>query len=177
MVKRLRLLLPLTAVVAVAAGCGSSGSSYTVVADTTITTASFPAQQLIPRINRICREEWPEILENFAKYSRWHEDEGAARKRFAESARLSLMAGIDFHIFDQIHRLGAPKGHEQEIEEAIGSMQSAVERAQKGLEPVSSVAEVDALFAEYNARARELGLDECLVDTARLHTLEELPAF
>jgi len=163
--------------VAAAGGCGGSNgdpaNDYSVVASTTVAAASFPEAQLVPRINSTCRSVWGKILDNFAKYSRWHEnDPGTPREHFAENVRLSLMAGIDFHIFDRIVNMGAPPSQKREIEVIIGTMQSAVERAQKKLAPVGSVAEVSSLFAEYNQRARRYGLDECLVDEARLGGLE-----
>ena len=87
-------------------------------------------------------------------------------------APIGACAVIDFHIFDSIRILGAPQGEEREIEEIIGPMQSAVERGQKKLVPVSSVAQVSTLFGEYNRRARQYGLDDCLVDESHLKKLE-----
>lgn len=169
------LLFLATLAVVGGAGCGGSsdaGQPYVVQADTTVTVASIPEAQLVPRINSICRQGWVTILDNFAKYSRWHEnDGGSASARFAEAVRLSLLAGIDFHIFDEIHDLGAPQSERREIESIIGTMQSAVERGQKNLAPVSSVAQVSRLFADYNRRARRYGLGDCLVDEARLRGL------
>jgi hypothetical protein len=151
---------------------GSPASTYEVVASTTVATAAYPEDQLVPRIERICRKAWPVVIDNFVKYRSWQDSKESSRKLFAKSARLSLMAGIDFHIFDEIYQLGAPRGEERGIEEMIGSMQLAVELAQKGLEPVSTVPRIARLFADYNERAESYGLDECLVDEARLGRLE-----
>jgi hypothetical protein len=159
--------------IAMSVGCGGDAEqTYSVMADTTVTTASFPEPQLIPRINKICRQAWGVILDNFVEYSSTQNPTEPAKKRFTEAVRLSLLAGIDFHIFDEIYRLGAPRGTKRDVEEIIGSMQSAVERGQKNLAPVSSVAQVSALFGYYNQRARRYGLGDCLVDEAHLHRLK-----
>jgi hypothetical protein len=128
--------------------------------------------QFILRVSKICRRAWVTILDNFAKYSSWQDPKVSKRKRFEEAVQLSLMAGIDFHIFDQIRNLGAPKGDEREIEEIIGPMQSAVEREQKKLVPISSVAQVSAPFDGFNQRASEYGIDDCRVNENRLKKIE-----
>jgi hypothetical protein len=157
----------------IASGCGSSDSeTYSVSADTVVTTATIAKAGYVPRINAICRKAWPVISENFALYSRTQSPGAPERKRFESPARESLIAGIVFYIFDGIYNLGAPKGEEREVEKVIGTMQSASERGQKRLAPVSSVSEVADLYGEYNQRARRYGLDECLVDEARLRKLK-----
>jgi hypothetical protein len=162
------------------AGCGGDsggasaegGHAYSVEADTTVTTANIAKARFIPRVNKICRQAWVVILSNFTEYSETQDPKLSKRARFAEAVQLSLMAGIDFHIFDLIYRLGAPPGEERETEKIIGSMQSAVEQGEKRLVPISSVAQVAALFGDYNQRARRYGLDDCLVDNARLRKLK-----
>jgi hypothetical protein len=138
------------------------------VADTTVTTASFPTEQLVPRINRICREGWPVIVDNLHQFRGWQDPKDTAKKRFTEAVQLSVTAGIDFHIFDIIYQQGAPPGKEGEVEEIIGSMQSAVERAQKGLAPASSPSQVVTLFGDFNQRAQRFGLDDCPVEAKYL---------
>jgi hypothetical protein len=147
---------------------GSSDQTYSVESDTTVTTASIAQSKYVPRINRICRKAWGVIVNNFAEYSKWQNPAFSARRRFIEAVRLSLIAGLTFYIFDPIHRMGAPRGEESEMEEVAGALQSASERAGKGLAPVSSVAQVAALYGDYNQRARAYGLDDCLVDAAHL---------
>jgi hypothetical protein len=163
-------------VTAVAAGCGGSDSSnaqtYSVEASTVITTASIGKPQFVPRVNKICREAWVEILDNWAEYSSWQDPKESARKRFSEAVQLSLLAGIDFHIFDEILNLGAPKGEEREVEEIVGPMQIAVELGQKLRPSLYSVAEVSEHFDEYNQRAQRYGLDDCLVNEAHLSQIE-----
>lgn len=175
LIKRTPVLLVVAILAAVVgAGCGDSSgaASYNVVADTTVTTASFPKAQLVPRINKICRNAWGTILDNFTEFSRWQDPKMPERKRFEEAVQLSLTAGIVFHVFDSIYRMGAPPSEKRRVEEIIGAQQSASERGQKGLAPVSSIAQVEELYGEYNQLARSYGLDECLVDEARLKKLE-----
>ncbi|HMJ72192.1 MAG TPA: hypothetical protein VK471_02380 [Solirubrobacterales bacterium] len=131
----------------------------------------LPKAQFIARVNKTCREAWAIIFDNFAQYSSWQDERVSQRKRFSEAIRLSLMAGIDFHIFDNVRRLGAPKREESDIEDIVGPMQEAIERGQR-LGPLHSIAEVEALFSKYNERARRYGLDDCLVDAQRLRPIE-----
>jgi hypothetical protein len=175
------LLVVLAAVSSAVVGCGGNASgdedqTYSVVADTTMTTASIAKAQYIPQVNKICRQAWAIIHHNFKEYSGWHETkhptEAVKKKRFVNAVRLSLLAGIDFHIFDGIYRLGAPKGEERRLEEIIGPLQSAVERGQKNLAPISSVAKLATLFGEYNKRARQYGFADCLVDEPHLQPIE-----
>jgi hypothetical protein len=166
------------------AGCGGESSSgdelsshsdtYDVEADTTMTTAANLDQaEFLARTEEICRRAWKPILKNFAEYSSWQHRKMPERKRFVEAVQLTLLASIDFYIFDEIYNLGAPKGEERETEEIIGTMQSAVERGQKKLEPIASVAQIVNLFDEYNRRASRYGLsDECLVDEPHLRPIE-----
>jgi hypothetical protein len=166
------LLVVATAAAAAGAGCGGSESTaetpYRVEADTTVTTASFAKARLVPRINKICRRGWAKIAKNFDEYSSWQDPKEDATKRFTEAVKLSLMAGVDYRIFDEIYRQGAPRGEERKVEKIIGSMQSAVERGQKGLAPVSTPAQVLALFGDFNQRARRFGLHDCLFDETDL---------
>lgn len=174
LIKRSIVLLAVATATALAgSGCGGSSgaaeNTYSVEADTVVTTASFAKAQLVPRINKICRQAWVVITDNFTEYSSWHNSKKGPPRRFAEAVRLSLLAGIQFHIFDGIYRLGAPQGEEPEVEAIIGSMQSANERGMKQLAPVSSIAQISELYGDYNQRARRFGIDDCLVDEARLH--------
>jgi hypothetical protein len=164
------------AVVAIAAsGCGGADSDnerqgFVVKADTTVTTASLTKAQFVAHVNDVCRRRWPVILQNFVEYSgslspRWSEE-----KRFANAARLSFMAGVDFHIFDQIYKLGAPSGEEHNVEAVIGAMQEAVERGERQVRIISPV-ELQALFGKYNEIALHYGLGECSVSGAHLPVL------
>lgn len=167
------------ACVALSVGCGgssgaegSSGRPYSVEADTTVTTAKEIAPPTYrPRVNKLCREAWAIIVKNFSSYSSTQEASLSRKKRLEEAIQLSLLAGIDFHIFDEIYRLGAPSGMEREVERMIGSMQSAVEQGEKKLIPIETTAQVAHEFADYNRQAHRLGLDDCLVDEAHLNKL------
>jgi hypothetical protein len=166
---------------AVVAGCGGGGDdasagdedhTYSVEASTTMTTADIGKAQFIARVNKICRKAWATILDNFAEYSSTQDPKLSERERLTEAIQVSVLAGIDFHIFDNIRYLGAPRGEETEVEEMIGPFQSAVERGQKQLVRVSSVAQLSELFKDYNQRARRYGLDDCLVDNGHLQQIE-----
>lgn len=86
---------------------------------------------------------------------------------FAAAIERSLLAGVDFHIFDNFRILGSPPGDERTLEEMIEPFQAAVELGQKKIEPVNTLDEVAELFANYNVRARDYGLLDCLTQILR----------
>jgi hypothetical protein len=172
------LLMAAAICIAVLAGCGGGGDSsssnaaqtFTVRADTTMSAGSVTRAAFVARLNEVCRKKWVKILDNFAKYSSWQYPNESRKKRFADSVRESLLAGIDFHIFDNIYRSKAPRGEKVTLEEIIGAMQEGVERGQR-LRPVYSLAQLKALFVKFNQRASQYGLDDCLVNEAHLKGL------
>lgn len=167
-------MLVATLVAVMIAGCGGEASSgdedYVPRASTTMTVASPPISRLafVKRVNRICRQAWTTVRENFADYTSWQDPAWNDRRRFEDAVRSSLLAGIDFHIFDNIRILGAPPGEEKPIEAMIGPFQAAVELGQMGRWRAHSVTEIPPRFSEYNHRARRYGLDDCLVDMAHM---------
>lgn len=174
-------LLPLvTAAFVASGGCGGGternrDEGYQVAADTTITIASptITKAQFVARVNALCRKALAKVIDNFAIYSKTQDPQLSDAEKFADAAQLSVLAGIDFHIFDSIRRLGAPRGQVRAIEEIIGSMQFAVESGQRQNPPkLHSVADMAKLFGDYNKRASQYGLDECLVTAAHLGQIQ-----
>lgn len=162
---------------AVIAGCGGAGGDkqpYKVQASTTVATASprLTEAQFVSRANRLCREGWKTVVHNFVEYNGWQEGKAGKKATFAESVRLSLLAGIDFHIFDEIQRLGSAPGQEKQLEAIIGALQEAVELGQLKRWQAYSAAEVPPHFRKFNPRAQSYGLGDCLVSQARLRALE-----
>ena len=157
-----------------AAGCGGSGGgTYVVRADTTMTVADdLNREEFVHRANGICREAWPVILQNFADYRRSQARSLGEPKLFDKVVRQSVLAGIDFHIFDNIYRLGAPPGQPSAVEDIIGPMQRTVETGQRGYWHAHSVADLEARFRDYNLRARRYGLLDCLANYAHLGSIE-----
>jgi hypothetical protein len=164
----------------IAAGCGGGEgegegeTTYTVEASTTMTAASPAISKpvFVKRMNKICRQAWIIIVDNFAEHRSWQDPDESERDGFADAVRNSLMAGVVFHIFDDFRVLGAPPGEEQRIEAMIGSFQAAAEMGQKELWTAYSIEDVSSQFSEYNRRAERYGLGDCLVDDAHLQPLE-----
>jgi hypothetical protein len=168
------------ALAAMVAGCGgdnggasaeTGAKTYSVEANTTVTTTSISKGRFISRVNQTCREAWVIILDNYRVHSSTQDPKLSKRERFAEAIRLSVLAGIDFHIFDNIRFLGAPRGEAREVEEIIGPMQFAVEQGQQGVH-VTSIARLSSLFTDFNQRAHQYGLDDCLVNASHLGKIE-----
>jgi hypothetical protein len=161
------------------AACGGSSdvagkTAYDAEADTTMTTSSPPLTKarFTQQINKRCRRVWIAILNNWAIYTRTQDAKLGEKARFAQAVQYSLLAGIDFHIFDGIYRLGAPPGDERTIERIIGPMQEAVELGWKGKWVASSAAQVAEHFRLFNERARQYGLDDCVATDSRLRPIE-----
>ncbi|MGC1853261.1 MAG: hypothetical protein WA687_12565 [Solirubrobacterales bacterium] len=160
------------------AGCGDDGSddrqAYVVQAGTTMTVASPPITktQFVARINKICRKAWVTVTDNFAVYSETQDRDLSKSARLAEAIQLSLLAGIDFHIFDNFRILGAPTGQEDEIEAIIGPFQESVELGWINRPRLRSFPQVAEHFDEYNQRARQYDLDDCLVDQEHLSRIK-----
>jgi hypothetical protein len=171
-----RLVVAVVAAIAVAAvGCGGSaggdssahdGHEFSVEGNTTATiSASLTKAKFVAHVNSLCKRKWPFILHAFREY---RGDLGTSEprlsntQRFVKATRLAYFASIGFHIFDEAHRLGAAPGQKRAVEEVLGSMKEGIERGQRQ-RPVTSRAQVKALFAEYNRLAHRYGLDECLV--------------
>jgi hypothetical protein len=181
-IKSLVFLLVVAALVGtIVAGCGGDGGdasagdgskAYDVEASTTMTTASITKAQFVKRVNQICRQAWVVVLDNWDEYSATQDRKLSQRERFEEAVQLSLLAGIDFHIFDEIRQLGAPRGEEGTVEEMIGPFQAAVELGWKKRWTAHSVAEVTPHFKVYNQRAGQYGFDDCLVDESHIKPIE-----
>jgi hypothetical protein len=159
-------------------GCGDESSDdrqgYTVQAGTTMTVASPPItkSQFLRRINKFCRQAWAVVTDNFAVYSETQDRDLSKNARLADAIQFSVLAGLDFHIFDNVRILGAPKGQEEEIEEIIGPFQASVELGWMGRPRLRSFAQMADHFSKYNQRARQYGLDDCLVDQAHLSKIK-----
>ncbi len=156
-------------------GCGGAnsgtGQASSTKADGAQTTASMTKAQFTAHFNDVCRHAWGEILKNAAEYSKWQSPHLSEKKNFARTVRYSFMAGFDFHIFNEIHALGAPQQQEHRGTTLIFTMKEAVEKAIHRLW-LSTPARLAALFADYNRAARRYGLDDCLVAGSHLPHVE-----
>jgi hypothetical protein len=178
-----RTFLPLSILVAVLAiaSCGggdngntSAQSNYTVQADTTEIVASPPItkRHFKTYINGVCRKAWVTLIHNWYFYRRHQNATMSIDARFASAVQYSLLLGIDFHIFDDMHMLGSAPGEQHAIERVIGPMQYAVETGEKGYWHAHSIADLERQFGTYNGRAHRYGLDDCLVNKLHLHAIE-----
>lgn len=176
------LTLGVLVVVMALIGCGGGSATgegmtaFDVEADTTMTPAAkLTKADVIAHMEKVCPKAWRRIRSNFALYLRTQHRKRSHRERTASAIRVSLMADIDFHIFDDLHAFGAPPGEKIRLERIIGAMQEAVERGQR-LGPLHSASEVVELFAKFNRRGSRYGLDACLVDRAHLKFLAPMPS-
>ena len=169
----------------VAAGCGSSASedasgsgeaAFEVRADTTMATAdSLTKQKFLTHVNSLCERKWLPILKAVKQTARVRlkSPRATQRQRFIVGVKLSYFASLDFHLFDEIHRLGAPPGERRTVERLIGAMQEGVERGERQV-TATSPSQIEAVFTRYNRLARNYGLHDCLVAGAHLPHPDEI---
>lgn len=161
-------------------GCGGAGGGsdaerarpYKPEGSTMMTTASITKAQFLSLANKQCRRAWKIILGNWHEYSDAQDRELPRRKRFEEAVQLSLLAGIGFHIFDEIRQIGAPQGEVRTVEGIIAPFRVAIELGWKKRWLAYSAAEVTRHFGTYNDRAGRYGLHDCLVTTQRLQSID-----
>lgn len=166
--KETRLLTAAIAIAAMLTGCGGGTAdprgekSFTVVAATTMTTGALTKSQFVSRVDRICRRNWPVIIESFASYSSEY-PHMRPRPLFAKTVRAMFLSMLDFRVFDAIRKLKAPIGDKLAVEHVLGEMQLAVERDQRELHTYTPD-QLTRQFAAYNQAAQQYGLGgECLV--------------
>lgn len=177
---RMPVSIVITLILAVAiasAGCGGTDGAngdrpYTVDASTTMLVTDITKAQFVAYMNKVCRQAWITITDNFAKHRSWQDPTESEKDGFADAVRNSLMASIIFHIFDDIRVTGAPPGDARRIERIIGPFQEAAEKGQKEYWTAYSIDEVTVQFETYNRRAQQYGLSDCLVSNAHLRPIE-----
>jgi len=164
----IKLALAALGVIALLPGCGNGDSNdFRVRASTTVSVAPITKQQFLKRANAICRHAWSEVLGNYASYSRRHSSELDEKTLFAKSLRATFLPGFDFHAFDRIYDMGAPRSQKKSVESVIGALQRAIEFGQRRIR-IDGLAEFATVFQDYNVKAHKYGLDDCLVDATRL---------
>jgi hypothetical protein len=157
---------------AVAVGCGGasddpsgSGASKSPVSVASMYIArTVTKPEFVAHANSICRRRW-RFVHNSVRQTRvlWarQHPQVSAQDNYVRSVRLSYFAAINFLIFNEIRRYGSPPGQARAIGEVIGAVHVASLRGEHG-KPLTSVAELKRLFADYNRKARAYGLDQCL---------------
>jgi hypothetical protein len=177
---RLVAVLATAAAVALAAGCGGGASAdpqesggveaSTQTGPTVTTVSSLTRQRFVARANSLCRRRWRLVL-NAVRQTRvlWGREHPhvSTHQNFVRSVRLSYFASINFLIFDEIRRWGAPPGEARAVEKVTGAMEDVIVRGERHL-PTTSVAQLKAMFAGYNRLASSYGLGECLVAGSHL---------
>lgn len=163
---------------AIAVGCGgasnnpagNSAGESVVGVSSIFAVKSLTKPEFVAHANDICRRRW-RFVQNSVRETRvlWGKQHPrvSTQDNYVRSVRLSYFAAINFLIFNEIRRYGSPPGQEQAIGEVIGAIHEASLRGERG-EPLTSVAELEELFAGYNRKARDYGLDECLATGSHL---------
>ena len=127
----------------------------------------LPKRKFVAKINTACRYAWRKIRHDYRESKFRRKPTQSLEAWRTEALKLIVVGGIDFHIFDAIRILHSPPHDERVLEETVGPMQEAVERAQR-VNPVRSTSELPARFSEYNRHAAAYGLKACLVTPAHV---------
>jgi hypothetical protein len=117
--------------------------------------------EYLARSNKVCRESWVAMLQEFDRYKRERGSSETDAELFAYVSKNSLLSFIQFW-FDDISYLGAPKGEKQQVEQMLEALQLAVFGGEE--QRISNPALFSAVFSSFNRLASEYGLDECVVD-------------
>jgi len=153
-------------------GCGGEagdsssergGLTYSVEADTTVTTGTFSEDEVFARAKKMCKNRQTLIRNLFELYREQH-PRAAGAKLIAGASYSLILPGIEF-MFDDLYMTGGPEGDEDaaaEIEEMIGAMQYAIETGEKKYP--ASAQRIGYLFRNFNRLARANGFDQCTVD-------------
>ena len=177
---RLVAVMATAAALALAVGCGGgasadpqkdgSGEASTQAGPTVTTVSSLSKPKFVARANSLCRRRWRLVL-NAVRQTRvlWAREHPhvSTQRNFVRSVRLSYFASINFLIFDEIRRWGAPPGEARAVEAVINEMENVIVRGEQHL-PNTSVTQLKAMFAGYNRLAGSYGLRECVVAGSHL---------
>jgi hypothetical protein len=168
----------LVALIATAAmaSCGGDDPSaeskrpYDIVASTTMTVATprLTKPEFIRRMSKICGAAWVKAARYWRMYRHTQEPTLSERERFEDAVRVTLLASLDFYIFDNFRIIGGPAGSTDELERVIAPFQEAVELGQMNRWRAHTTAEVARQFRTFNRRAARYGLADCLVNESHL---------
>ncbi len=163
MKRRIRpLALAAVAISLATAGCGGDDDEPTTAVEgasgaTGATAAAIPLDSWIDQADTICADEGAAIDEAAAEqFAQGEQPSAAALDEFAAQTVVpSLQAQ-----YDGISALPPPEGEEEQVNELLDSLQSAIDEVEQ--DPASLAEQSgNSTFAEANALATELGLREC----------------
>ncbi len=126
-----------------------------------MTTGDLDEEEFFERATRMCRNRQTLVLNRFEDFRDEQGPKVKPSRLIAEASQMMLLPGIQF-VFDDLRLMGAPEGDEDQLEEAVGAFQFAVEKGQRS--EVTSARQLGNLFRVFNKLARAYGLNQCTVD-------------
>lgn len=163
MIRRSRVLAAVAVAASLAvAGCGGDDDEPTtdegVSGATGPTAAAIPMDEWVEQADEICKEESAAIDEAAIEAFQGGQPDDAAIAEFAgEVVAPSLQTQ-----YDAISALPPPEGEEDQVAELLDALQSGIEEIEEDPSSLGTGTEApDSAFAEANALAAELGLQEC----------------
>jgi hypothetical protein len=140
-----------------------AGHTFSVRADTTVTTNALSRSQFLARAGAICKSSRGRILRRFAESLQEQDPKTSVERTVADASYSYFLPGIQFQ-FDDFRLIGAPSDDQEQVEEMIGAMQFAIESGEK--QRIKSPGQLEGLFRVFNELAGTYGLDECIVSEA-----------
>jgi hypothetical protein len=147
------VLAGIVAIAMISGGCGSEGDSAT--------TASLTKAEFIEKADAICSktgERYKAKVAVFAKKHGLNDYEQPTKAQREEVMTAVILPALSAEAED-LDRLGAPEGDEEEVEAIVEGIEGAVERAED--EPGSVFEKGSGSFKKVNKLARAYGLEIC----------------
>lgn len=107
-------------------------------------TPGLTKERFMAHLNKYCGRQWPAIQDVPASY----------------------FSSLGFYIYGSIQSYGTAPGERGTVEHLLFAMKDGMRQGEQV--GTTDPAQVEAAFADYNATARRLGLDECVVAGAHL---------
>jgi len=146
------LLVAVSAIAMIVAGCGGSS-------DSSESTSSLTRAEFVKQGNAICAKGNKEIQEGFEEF----EQEVGSQKQptkaqLTEAIETIVLPAVREQV-EGVQDLGAPSGEEAKVEAITDSAEEALEEGEE--DPASLTSEKADPFAKANELANEYGLTKC----------------
>jgi hypothetical protein len=166
---RVRMSILVAAAIAVAlivVGCGGdddsdTGSAKAETGEVAVTTSSLSKPAFIKEASAICAREGKGTIRQASVYLSKHGSDGLPEGvLFANMVKKVMLPSIQAQI-DEISKLGAPAGDEEQVEALLTAQQQAVDEVEQ-LKSVKSIEAVEQYFKKASPKYYDYGFSACV---------------
>jgi hypothetical protein len=145
-----------------ASGCGGDDSTSASAAGESDGSSSLSKAEFIKRAAAACASERENSFEQIATYSEKHRSDGLPEAVLAKRAVRATLLSIIAAELDDLQKLEAPAGDEQEVEAMLAAQQAALNEAKANKRKLE---DVEDYFTDADKELQAYGLDECTKGT------------